>query len=41
MPQNPTQKVVNRKHLARVERERRQKKILLIATLAIAVIVIG
>ncbi|HWQ46351.1 MAG TPA: peptidylprolyl isomerase [Longilinea sp.] len=41
MPQNPTQKVVNRKHLARVERERRQKKILLTATIIIAVIVIG
>lgn len=41
MPQNPTQKVVNHKHLARVERERRQKKILLIATLTIAVIVVG
>lgn len=41
MPNSPKQKVITRKHLARLERERRQRRIILISAAVVVLIVIG
>jgi peptidyl-prolyl cis-trans isomerase D len=41
MPKNPQKPVVTKKHLARAERERRQNRWIVIATIVIVVLVVG
>lgn len=41
MAKQPTQKVLTKKHLARLEKERRQRRILLIGTVTVVVIVLA
>jgi peptidyl-prolyl cis-trans isomerase D len=41
MPNPPKQKIITRKHLARLERERRQRRIILISAAVVLLIVVG
>ena len=41
MPKKPAQKVINKKHLARAERERRQNRLILIISIIIFLLVVG